>query len=125
MSLECQVKYTKFTLTEAELSNILHLPTVPPSSLSQTEARNRCLTEFAHHHNEAHPTHLSYLILKHDPRLLFYVLVRTILPKPDSTDSVKTKTLELIYLLMAGKPINFAGTFFSLPSFLMKEAEKV
>ena len=30
------------------------------------------------------------------------------LPKPNSTNSVNTKTLELIYLLMTGKPVNFA-----------------
>ncbi|KAJ8444150.1 hypothetical protein Cgig2_030970 [Carnegiea gigantea] len=30
------------------------------------------------------------------------------LPKPNSTDSINTKTLELIYLLMTGKPVNFA-----------------
>jgi len=40
--------------------------------------------------------------------LLYYELIRTILPKSHSTDSVNTKTLALIYLLMTGKPINFA-----------------
>lgn len=36
------------------------------------------------------------------------MLIRTILPKSNSTDNVNTKTLALIYLLMTGKPINFA-----------------
>lgn len=40
ISLECQVKHTKFTLTKYELNIILHLPTVTPPPLSQTEARN-------------------------------------------------------------------------------------
>ncbi|KAJ8423101.1 hypothetical protein Cgig2_010978 [Carnegiea gigantea] len=108
ISLECQVKHTKFTLNESELTTILNLPTVTPSSLSQTGARNQCLTEFSHPHSQAHPADLSYLILKQDPRLLYYVIIRTILPKPNSTDSVNTKTLKLICLLMIGKPIKFA-----------------
>ncbi|KAJ8449428.1 hypothetical protein Cgig2_002225 [Carnegiea gigantea] len=108
IALECQVKHIKFTLTESEFNTILHLPTVTPSTLSQTKARNRCLTEFSNPHSQANPAHLSYLILKQDPRLLYYIIVRTMLPKPNSTDSVNTKTLELIYLLMTRKPINFA-----------------
>ena len=51
---------------------------------------------------------MSYLILHHDHRLLCYVLVRTILPKPNSTDSLSNKTLELIYILMTSKLVNFA-----------------
>jgi len=36
------------------------------------------------------------------------MLVRTVLPKPNSTDSVNNKTLEAIYLLMARKSINYS-----------------
>lgn len=108
ISLECQVKYTKFTLTESVLNTILDLPLVPLPTLSQNEARNKCLLEFANPYHQTHPAHLSYLVLQKDPRLLYYVLIRTILPKSNSSDSVNTKTLALIYLLMTGKPINFA-----------------
>jgi len=48
------------------------------------------------------------MILHHNPRLLYYILVRKILSKPNSTDSLNNRTLELIYLLMADKPVNFA-----------------
>ncbi|KAJ8425071.1 hypothetical protein Cgig2_004295 [Carnegiea gigantea] len=40
--------------------------------------------------------------------LAWFHSIRTILPKPTSTNCVNTRTLELIYLLMTGKPINFA-----------------
>jgi len=106
IALECQVKHTKFTLTESELNTILNLLTVTPLPLSQTETR--CLAEFANPHSQTNPAHLSYLILKQDPHLLYYVIVRTMLPKANSTDSVNSKTLELIYLLMTEKLINYA-----------------
>lgn len=111
LSLECQVKYAKFTLTESDLNTLLDLPTVTPCPLSPTKASKHYLTEFANPHSQTNPTHLSYLVLKKDLHLLYYVLVHTILPRSNSADSVNTKTLELIYLLMAGKPVNF-GHFF-------------
>jgi len=85
------------------MNTVLDLPIVTQSPLSQVDARNYCLDEFAHPHSQAHLSHISYLILKQDPRLLYYVIVCTILRKTNSSDSVNAKTLELIYLLMTGK----------------------
>jgi len=82
LSLECQVKYMKFTLNKTVLDRILGLPPVVQP-------------------------HLSRLVLKHDPRLLYYVIVHTVLPKSNFIDCVNAKTLEVIYLLMSGKSINF------------------
>lgn len=108
IALECQVKHTTFTLTESALNTILKLPTITHSPLSQTEARNRCLIEFTNSHSQNHLAHPSYLTLKQDPRLLYYIIARTLLPKHNSTDSVNSKTLVLIYLLMTRKPISYA-----------------
>lgn len=108
ISIESQVKHNSFTLTESDLNIKLDIPYVPTSPLSQTKARNRSLSEFPRPHRQTNPFYLSYVVLKKDPRLRYYVIIRTILPKPNSTDSVNTKTLELIYLLMTEKPINFA-----------------
>lgn len=99
------MKHTKFTFTESDLNTILDIPPVTPVPLSQTEAYNRCLTESTHPYNQTNPAYLSYLVFKKDPPLLYYVIVQIIMPKPISTGSVNTKTLELIYLLMTGKPL--------------------
>jgi len=108
ITLECQVKFTRFTLTESNLNQILGLPIVTQPNLSTTNLRRRCLAEFVTLPPSSQCSNLSYLILHHDPRLLYYVLVRTILPKPNSTDSLNNKTLELLYLLMTDKPVNYA-----------------
>ena len=85
------------------------MPTIIQPPLSHVEARNRCLVQFAHSQNQAQTSHLSYLILKQDPRLLYYVVVRTILPKLNSTDSLKNnKDIEAIYLLVTEKSINYS-----------------
>ncbi|KAJ8443469.1 hypothetical protein Cgig2_026256 [Carnegiea gigantea] len=60
--------------------------------------------------------HLSSAVLKRNPRLLYYILVRTILPQPTSTALIPRKTLELLYLLLTGKPINFARYILSCMS---------
>ena len=63
ISLECQVKCTKFTLTMSILNWLLELPNVTPSTPPWMKAKNRCLVEFAHPQCHAHTSHLSYLIL--------------------------------------------------------------
>jgi len=108
ITLECQVKFTRFTLTESNLNKILGLATVTQPNLSTTNLRHRCLDEFATPPPSSHGSNLSYLILHRDPHLLYYVLVRTILTKPNSTDSLNDKNLEILYLLMTGKPVNYA-----------------
>jgi len=108
ITFECQVKFTRFTLTESDLNKILGLSTVTQPNMSTTDLRCRCLAEFATPPPSSHGSNLSYLILHRDPRLLYCVLVRTILVKPNFTDSLNNKTLEILYLLMTGKPINYA-----------------
>ena len=108
ITLECQVKFTHFTLTESDLNQILSLPTVTQPNFSTFDLRHRCLVEFATLPPSSQNSTLSYLILHHDPCPLFYVLVRTILPKPNSIDSLNNKELELLYLLLTGKLVNYA-----------------
>jgi len=57
ISLECQVKHTKFTLTEFDLNTILDIPSVTSSPLFQTEGRSRCLIDFAHPQGQINPAH--------------------------------------------------------------------
>jgi len=84
ITLKCQVKYTKFTLSEPELNTIFDLPSVTQPHLSPLEVRNKFLSEFAKPHSPADTAHLSSPVLKRNPRLLYYIFVRTILPKPNS-----------------------------------------
>jgi len=76
--------------------------------VSHIDIKNRYLAKFANLPTSSQGSNLSYLVLKHNPRLLYYVPVRTILPKPNFTNSLNYKILELIYLLMFGKLVNFA-----------------
>ena len=108
ITLECQVKFTRFTLTESGLNQILGIPTITQPNFSTTDLRCRCLAEFCTLPASSQSSNLSYLILHHDPCPLFYVLVRTILPKPNSIDSLNNKALELLYLLLTSKPVNYA-----------------
>ena len=48
ISLECQVKYIKFTLTESTHNQTLGLPTVTSQNLSKSKTKNQCLVEFAY-----------------------------------------------------------------------------
>jgi len=112
ITLECQVKCIRFTLTESDLNKILDLPTVQQPDFSTNDLKYCCLAEFAKLPTSSQGSNLSYMILHHNPRLLYYILVRTILPKPNSTDSLNNRTLELIYLLMTAKPVNFARYIF-------------
>jgi len=76
ISLECQVKYTKFALSQYVLDRILGLrPAVQPH-LSRKEYKNQCLADFANL-CRTQTSFLSYLVLKCDPHLLYYVIVRT------------------------------------------------
>ena len=85
ITLECQVKCTKFTLSESELNTIFDLPSVTQPHLSPLEVRNKFLSEFAKPHSPANTAHPFSAVLKRNPRLLYYILVRTILPKPKAT----------------------------------------
>ena len=107
-TLECQIKYTRFTLAESDLNKILDLPTIQQPKFSTTDLKRCCLADFATLPPSSQGSNVSYLVLHHDPRLLYYVLVCTILPKLNSTDSLNNKTLELIYLLLSYKPVNYA-----------------
>ena len=46
ITLECQVKYTRFTLTESDLNEILDLATVQQCDFSTIDLKHRCLAEF-------------------------------------------------------------------------------
>ena len=116
ITLECQVKNTKFTLTESDLNTIFDLPSVTQPHLSPLEVRNKFFSEFTKPHSPADTAHLSSDVLKRNPKLLYYILVRTILPQPTSTALIPRKTLELLYLLLTGKPINFARYILSCMS---------
>ncbi|KAJ8437690.1 hypothetical protein Cgig2_030712 [Carnegiea gigantea] len=113
---ECQVKYTKFTFSESDLNTIFGLPSVTQPHLSPLEIRNKLLSEFANPHNPADTHNLSYTILKRNPRLLYYVLIHTILPKPNFPTRITRKTLELLYLFLTSKSINFARYILSCMS---------
>jgi len=108
ITLECQAKYTRFTLTKSDLDKILNLSTVQQPNFSTTDLKRHYLAEFATLPTSSQGSNLSYLILHYDPCLLYYVLIGSILPKPNSNDSLNNKTLELIYLLMTSKPVNYA-----------------
>ena len=84
---------------------LVYAPIVQPLSFGQ-EYENWCLAEFANLHN-TQTYSLSYQVLKRDPRLVYYVIVRTFLPTPHSINNVNPKTLEAIYLLMSRKLVNF------------------
>ena len=88
------------------LDCVLSLPPIVSPLLSRQECKTRCLVEYAT--LRSGQSYLSSLILNPDPRLLYYVIVRTFLPKPNSTDHINVKTLEAIYLLMSGRPVNFS-----------------
>ena len=105
ISLECQVKYTKFTLNESILNQIHGLPTVVQPLLPWSEFKTRCLVQFANP-RPLKPPHCP-ISSSNESCLLYYIIVHTFLPKPNSIASINTKTLEAIYLHRSGKLVNF------------------
>ncbi|KAJ8426236.1 hypothetical protein Cgig2_030329 [Carnegiea gigantea] len=109
------VKGAQITLSHAIIGSIfgLKFTKTTPSSLTRKKAKDLCLAEYActdklaeyKHKNKPPP----YTVLLPEPRLLHFVLFRTIYPKENSREASNEIVLAVIYRLMIGYSFDYAS----------------
>jgi len=83
--------------------------TPTPPEFPRKQARENCLNLFGIP-SLVNPNAKQqlYSVFQSEARILYYILVRTVLPKTFSREIPNDKAFELIYLIMTSTPFNFA-----------------